>query len=97
MMVLRNLMTIPVYALAAFVDVLFFLTFLRLISYRWRPRWLIALNSRAKPAVDWYSGYVEKGLRYFSGKIFPERITLFIGMLVLMFVRFALAALFSTQ
>ena len=96
MTILRNLMAIPASVLMVFIDVLFFLTFLRLISHRWRPRWLVALNSKATPAVDWYAGHVERGLRRFSGKIFPERITLFIGMLVLMLVRFTLAALFNT-
>ena len=96
MAILRSLMAIPACMLMTFIDVLFFLTFLRLISHRWHPRWLVSFNARVKPAVDWYAGQIERGLRRFGGKIFPERITLFIGMLLLMFVRFTLAALFVT-
>ncbi len=96
MAILRSLLTLPVYTLTAFIDALFLLIFFRLISHRWRPRWLGRLNSKAKPAVDWYAGYVEKGLGHISGKVFPEQTTLFVGMLVLTFIRFTLAALFST-
>ncbi|MFC1604181.1 hypothetical protein ACFL5F_04055 [Planctomycetota bacterium] len=95
MEILRNLIALPICIILICIDVLFFLTFVRLIGYRWHHRWLVTLNSKAKPAVDWYSSYVEKGLTYFSRRIFPERITLFIGMLVLMFIRFTLAGLFS--
>jgi len=95
MNILKNLIAIPICIVITGIDVLFFLTFLRLISYRWHPHWLIALNSKVKPAVDWFAEYIEKGLTYFSRRIFPERITLFIGMLVLMFIRFTLAALLS--
>ena len=95
MAILRTLIAIPLCIVLTGIDVLFFLTFFRLIGYRWHPRWLVSLNSRVKPAVDWYSRHVGKVLWYFSKRIFPERITLFIGMLVLTFIRFTLAALFS--
>ncbi len=95
MSLLRSLLIIPMYIVLTGIDVLFFLTFLRIVSYRWHPRWLTAINSTGKPAVDWFTGYVEKGLRYFSRRTFPEKTMLFIGMLTLMFVRFFLVALFS--
>jgi len=95
MSLLRSLLIIPMYIVLTGIDVLFFLTFLRIVSYRWRPRWLLALNSTGRPAVDWYSGYIEKGLRCFSRRTFPERTMVFIGMLTLMFMRFFLVALFS--
>jgi hypothetical protein len=95
MSLLRSLLIIPMYIVLTGIDVLFFLTFLRIVSYRWHPRWLIALNSTGKPAVDWFTGYVEKGLRCFSRRTFPEKTMVFIGMLTLMFMRFFLVALFS--
>ena len=92
---LRNIIALPICIILTFVDVMFFLTFFRLISYRWHNRWLVTLNAKTKPAVDWYSGCIEKGLMYFRRRYFPEKIILFIGLLFLMFIRFTLAALLS--
>jgi len=90
-----NILLAAIHLLLIFIDILFFLTFLRLVSYRWRPRWLIAINSSGKPAVDWLTGYIEKGLKHFSKNTFPERTVLLIGMLTLMFMRFFLVTIFN--
>jgi len=96
MEILRSFIALPICIIIIFIDVMLFLTFFRLISYRWHHRWLDTLNSKTKPVIDWYSGYIQKGLMRCTKRYFPEKITLFIGMLVLMFIRFTLAALLST-
>ena len=77
------------------VDILFLLLLATMLGYRWQPPWLMAINSAGKPAVDWLTGHIERGLDRFTMKAPSERMVLFIGMLAISFLRFFVAALLA--
>jgi len=76
-------------------DILFLLLLMRMLSYRWQHHWLMAFNSVGEPVVDWFTGFIERGLTHFSKKTFSQRMVLFIAMLTISFLRIFIVALFS--
>lgn len=92
---LTHLILSFVHLLLVAIDLLFFFTLVRLLCYRWQSRWLTAVNSAGRPLVDWFSGYVQKGLNHFAHGNFSEKAVLLVGMSTLTLARFVLVALFS--
>ncbi len=73
-------------------DILFLLLLATMLTYRWQTRWLTAITSVGKPAVDWLTGQIERGLGHVCWKVPSERTILFIGMLAISVLRLLLAA-----
>lgn len=92
---LVNLIISAAHIVLVGIDTLFFLLLVRMLCCRWPTRWLVALSSMGQPAVQWFTGYIEKGLCHLSKKQLSERMLLFTGMLALSVVRLLLAALFN--
>lgn len=64
-------------------DVLFVLLLARMLSYRWQPPWLMALNGTGKPVVNWFTGRLERGLDHLGLKAPCEKTVLFLGMVAI--------------
>ena len=82
-----NLVLGLVHLLLAAADVLFLLLLARMLSYRWQPAWLTAINSAGKPVVDWFTSHIERGLDRLGLRAPFERTVLFVGMLALSTIR----------
>jgi uncharacterized protein YggT (Ycf19 family) len=80
---LTNLILGLVHLVLVAADVLFLLLLARMLSYRWQPPWLTAVNAACKPVVDWFTGCLEKGLDRLGLKAPFERTVLFLGMLAI--------------
>jgi len=89
---LTNLVLGLVHLLLAALDVLFLLLLAQMCSYRWQPAWLTAINAAGKPAVDWFSSHIERGLDHLGLKVPFARTVLFVGMMALRFLRLLVAA-----
>ena len=72
-------------------DILFVLLLATMLSYRWQAPWLTAINAAGKPAVDWFTGQIERSLGRVGQKAPSERIMLFIGMLAISLIRLLVA------
>jgi len=57
------------------------------LSYRWQPHWLMTFNTIGKPAVDVFTGYIQRGLSRYSKKPLSQRALLVFAMLLICFVR----------
>ena len=92
---ITNLILSIIHLFFVATDILFLLLLMKMLSYRWHYRWLMAFNSMGKPVVDWFTEYIESGLTRLSKKAFSPRIVLFISMLVISLLRIFIFAAFS--
>ena len=93
--IVTNLILSVIHLFFVATDILFLLLLVKMLSYRWQHQWLMAFNSMGKPVVDWFTGYIDRGLTHFSKKTFSQRIVLFIAMLAISLLRIFIVALFS--
>lgn len=92
---LTNLIISLIHLALIGADIMFFFLLVRILWSRYRFTWLQALDAVGRPIVEWFTGCIEEGIGRISKRTFSQSSLLFIGMLVLTFVRFALAGLFS--
>ena len=92
---LTSVLLIAAHLALIFIDLLFFLSLVHLLCYKWQTRWLTILDSTGKPVRDWFVSHIQKGISQISSKTFPQRKLLMIGMFGLLLARFFLVALFS--
>jgi len=89
-----NLILSLIHVLLIAIDLMLFFLLAKILTYKWQNSLLTAFNSVGKPVVDWFTNYLEKGVHHLSSKTYSQKMLLVIGMLVLMFARLMLVALF---
>jgi hypothetical protein len=84
---IQNCILSGIHILLIGVDILFFFLLMRMLAYRWRPRWLIVINASGEPVALWFMGHIADKLRRLRIDVSSEPALLFIGMLVLGTIR----------
>ncbi len=92
---LIHVLLIAVHLILIAIDLMVFFMLVRSLCCRWRTPWLIALDSTGRPIVDLFTGHVQAGIRRISRRNCSQNTTFLVGMLVLVFLRLSLVALFS--
>jgi hypothetical protein len=85
--IFTNLILSAVHLFLVATDILFLLLLMKMLSYKWQHPLLTAFNSMGKPAVECFTGYIEKGLTHINKKTFSQRTILFIAMLAISVLR----------
>lgn len=70
---LANLLLSLVHLFLVATDLLFFLLLVRMLTHKWQPRWLMAFDSMGKPAAEWLTGHIERGVCHLSKRALPEK------------------------
>ena len=93
--ILTNLIFSVVNLVFIVIDILLLLIMVRIACYRWNAPWLKAIDSAGNRLINWFTEYIRKTMSFISNRTCSQRTILMTGMIILIFVRFILTALFS--